>query len=167
MYSFCKFIEKALKYIRIKVYICFCRIKYGSNFQIGKGVRFGKRFRINMTKKAKLIIGKGTYFNNDCSINVHKLIKIGENNCFGENVKIYDHNHVFNNKSVDMLHTFNSHQIIIGNNNWIGSNTVILSKTSIGNNNVIGAGTIMNYDIEDEYIVKNNNKSIIEKIKYI
>lgn len=166
MYSFIKFIENVSKYIRIKTYLCFCKIKYGKNLKIGKKIRFGKRFRINMTKIGKLTIGDGNYFNNDCSINVHECIEIGENNCFGENVKLYDHNHVFNDKNIDMLHTFKSNPVKIGNNNWIGSNTVILSKSKIGNNNVIGAGTVINCELDNECIIKNTDKLITEKIIY-
>ena len=40
------------------------------------------------------------FFNNDCSITCLNKITIGANCLFGENVKLYDHNHKFRNENV-------------------------------------------------------------------
>lgn len=40
-------------------------------------------------------IGDNVFFNNGTSIAAKEKIEIGDNCIFGENVKIYDHNHVF------------------------------------------------------------------------
>lgn len=109
-------------------------------------------------------IGDNNFFNNDCSIHCHKEIIIGNDNIFGENVKIYDHNHIFNDKTIDMKKNFKKTTIKIENNNWIGTNTVILSKASIGNFNVVSAGTILNQKYDNENLIRQGK---VEKIKYI
>lgn len=94
-------------------------------------------------------------------------VTIGDNSIFGENVKIYDHNHRFNilNKTVKEQ-GYTKDCISIGNNCWIGSNVVVLKGTKIGNNCVIGAGVTLSGDIPDGTIVKQNKDYLIEPIKF-
>lgn len=166
MYKVCKIIEGIIRHFKIIAKKIYYKIKYRNNLIIEKNVSFRKGFIINMTPKAKLIIGEGSFFNNYCTINVHEYIKIGKNNEFGEGVKIYDHNHIFNDKSIDMKHSFKTNQVLIGDNNWIGSNCVILSKAVIGSNNVFSAGSIINQTFSNENIIKYDQNFKIEKIKY-
>ena len=72
---------------------------YGRKLFIGKNTTWRKSFSLMIGKSASVIIGENCFFNNYCSINCHDEIIIGKNNLFGESVKLYDHNHVFNDKS--------------------------------------------------------------------
>lgn len=153
MYTIFSTIEKVFRGIRIYLRLLYYKMKYGSKLKIGKGVHFRKGFIINISKNGYLEIGGGTFFNNGCSINCHDRIVIGKNNLFGEGVKIYDHNHVFNDKSINIKKTFKTRPIVIGDCNWIGSNVVILSKAKIGNDNIIGAGVILNQEYGSELII--------------
>lgn len=101
----------------------------------------------------ELVIGNGVFFNSFVSINCMKKIVIGNNCLFGENVKIYDHNHIFNEKKLIKEQGFKCKEIKIGNNVWIGSNCVILKGVNIGDNVVIGAGTIVRKDIPSETVI--------------
>lgn len=166
MYHFIKFFENVMKYIRIEFKIIYWKLKYGNRIKFGKNVRFRKRFQINMSKNGTLIIGDGTSFNNDCSINCHKMIIIGNNNMFGENVKIYDHNHIFNDKKLDMKRSYKEREIYIGNENWFGTNSIILSKAKIGNHNVFSANTVINDIFSNDLLVKSKNIIDCEKIVY-
>lgn len=165
LYYFFKGFEFIGNLIRIKCKIIYWKLKYGKRIKIGRHLKFRKRFHINITNDGYLEIGNNNFFNNDCSINCHKQIIIGDNNLFGESVKIYDHNHVFNNKNINYKRAFISKKIKIGNNNWIGTNVVILSKTTIKNNNVIAANLTVNEDCDSENILK--QKGGIEKQKII
>lgn len=166
MYNVLVFIEKVLKYIRIKMKICYWKLKYGRRIQIGKNLKFRKDLRINIAPKGFLKLGDNNFFNNYCSINCHEYISIGNDNLFGENVKIYDHNHTFNNKNVNIKTTYISNKIKIGDKNWFCTNTVILSKADVGNENVISAGVILNKKIESNKLIRKNNKLIEEEIIY-
>lgn len=146
-------------------YIIYLKIKYGKRISIGKGFSFRKGLIINISKDGFLNIGNNCFFNNYCSINVHKKVIIGNNNIFGENVKIYDHDHAFHKKNFKK--EFYENEIIIGDNNWICSNVTILRKSKLGNENVIGAGVIFNEKIKDSMIIKNENNVSIKKIKRI
>ena len=157
MYKFIKFLENVKKFLRIKIKIFYYKLKYGKNLKIGKQLIFEKGFHINMSKDGILEIGDYNYFNNYCSINCHKKITIGDNNLFGENIKIYDHSHVFNTINHNIKKNYSEKIIEVGNNNWICSNVIILEKTKIGSGNVIGAGVVLNKTIDNDYIVKNRN----------
>lgn len=46
-------------------------------------------------KKGEVRIGDDVFFNNYCSLNAIDSISIGDGTVFGENVKVYDHNHCY------------------------------------------------------------------------
>ena len=100
-------------------------------------------------------IGDGCFFNNYCSINAKAGIKIGANCLFGENVKIYDHDHDYKNNIYDFVRK----RIEIGSNTWIASNCIILKGVNIGSRCVIAAGTIVNKNI--------NSNNLIYQVKQI
>ena len=166
MYKLIKFFENVVKFFRIKFKILYWKIKYGKNLKIGKNFTFRKGFIINMTKNAVLIIGDNNGFNNYCSINCHNKIVIGNDNIFGENVKIYDHNHVFNDKNIDFKRTFNTGTIEIGNENWIGSNVCVLKKCKMKDRNVVGANVRLNNEFDSENLIQCDDNINVEKIKY-
>lgn len=166
MYTVFSTIEKGAKGLRIVSKLIYYKLKYGNRLKLGKKVHFRKGFIINISKNAKLEIGDNNFFNNYCSINCREHIKIGNNNLFGEGVKIYDHNHVFNDKNVNIEKEYKTNPIVIGNRNWFGSNVIILSKAKIGNNNVFGANTVINSEFDSDIIVKQLNGMDIKKISY-
>jgi maltose O-acetyltransferase len=52
----------------------------------------------------------------------------------------------------------------IGDNVWIGSNTVVLPGITIGNNVTIGAGSVVTKDIPDNMLAFGNPCKIIRQI---
>lgn len=77
---------------------------------------------------------------------------------FGEGVKIYDHNHIFNTKNVLIKNQgFFKNKIKIGNNCWFGSNVIILKNANIGSNCVVSAGSILNNELNSNCIQKKDN----------
>ena len=93
-------------------------------------------------------------------------ITIGNNCLFGENVKIYDHDHIFNRQTAINKQGFKCKEIKIGNNVWIGSNCTILKGVTIGDNSVIGAWTIVRSDIPSETVAYMDPMTSSYKIKY-
>lgn len=167
MYYIIKLLEKIFSYIYIKFKLLYWKIKYGKRIKIGKNIKFRKNLIIEIGKNGYLQIGNDNFFNNYCSINCLNRISIGSDNLFGENVKIYDHNHIFNDLDVDFKKEFKVHEINIGNRNWIGSNVILLSKSMLGDNIVIGAGCTVNENVDDNNLLKLKDKYIKEKINLI
>lgn len=145
----------------------FLYLIYGSKLKIGKNTTWRRGFSVMKTSEAIINIGNDCFFNNDCSINSNCLVKIGEGTLFGENVKIYDHNHRFNQHIEIKQQGFSNGSIIIGKNCWIGSNVTILKDTVIGDNSVIGAGSVISGNIPENSIVKTERSLTIVPIQYI
>lgn len=93
-------------------------------------------------------IGNEVFMNRGCSINCHNKVIIGENTMFGENVLIYDHNHLVENGLI-CRNKFTSKPVVVGKNCWIGANVVITQGVTIGNNSIIAAGSIVSRDVPE------------------
>ena len=137
-----------------------------ARLDIGKNFSCRRNVNIRVTN-GKLSIGKKVFINNNSSITCRKKISIGDNCIIGEGVKIYDHNHKFNKKEIPFRDQgFKDDGIIIGNNVWIGSNSIILKGVNIGDNVVIGANTVVIEDIESNCVIYGQRENIIKNIKY-
>ena len=159
---------KALKlkyHIAAILKIAMYKILFGKNFCAGRRTTFRRFFNIYLEKGAMISIGNDCFFNHGCSINALKSVKIGDACIFGENVKIYDHNHRFVDKQVKIKDQgFTTGAVTIGNKCWFGSNVVVLKGVHIGNNCVIGAGTVINQDIPNDSIVTSGRELTIKTI---
>lgn len=139
---------------------------YGKGITWGKNVTWRRRFSIMKTKDSSVKIGDDCFFNNDCTIDATNYISIGPGTIFGENVKIYDHNHKFANSDIPIKEQgYSSGSVNIGKHCWIGSNVVILKNSNIGDNCVIGAGCVISGNIESNVIVKKTDNYIITSIR--
>ena len=155
------YLEKIWKKFRQINKLIFLKLRYRKQFKYGS-LRILAGFHVVIEKGAKCTIEKA-FFNNYCSINCQESITIGKNCLFGENVKIYDHNHVFSRIDIPFsAQGFKTAPIIIGNNVWIGSNCTILKGVTIGDNVVIGANCLINQNIPSNSIVKQSCNLIIE-----
>lgn len=124
-------------------------IKKGASLMLGKNFRSRNNVSFRIYNQGIVVIGNNCFFNDNCSINCRKKITIGNNVIFGQNVMIFDHDHDYRIN----INEFISKNVTIGNNVWIGANTIILKGITIGNNCVIAAGTLINKDIPDNSLV--------------
>ena len=132
------------------------KIKIGKNLRIRKGVI------INVNGEGRLVIGDNCFFNNYCTINCRKNIDIGNDCLFGENVRLYDHNHIFTDIGKSIREQgYSSDSISIGSNCWIGSNVTILKGVSIGDNVIVGANCLIYKSIQKNTVVKCKTELII------
>lgn len=135
------------------------KVSIGSNFST-------RRYVCLRISEGELTIGNNIFMNNNVSINCVNKINIGNDCLFGENVKIYDHDHYFSYNEPIREQGLKCKPIEIGNNVWIGSNVTILKGVNIGNNVVIGAGVVVRKDIPDNTIVYTQPELILKSIKY-
>ncbi len=127
---------------------------FDSTLRIGSEVQFRNHCVIRSGEHAQVSIGHRVFFNDSCSINSLIGIEIGDDVSFGENVRLYDSNHAYQDKSRPIpSQGYTYGKIRIGNNCWIGSNVCILKGVTIGNNVIIGAGSIVHQSIPDNTIV--------------
>lgn len=107
--------------------------------------------------------GKNLFINYNCTIiDVAKVI-IGDNCQIAPNVAIYTAGHPVHPDTRNSLYEYGI-GITIGDNVWIGGNTVILPGVHIGSNTVIGAGSVVTKDVPDWVIAAGNPCKVIRKI---
>ena len=153
------FFIKIFKRICCWIKKVFWKLMYFNKISFGKNVIFYSNTHIIIDKKGTIRIGDNCFFNNGCSLNALGYIEIGKDSIFGENVKVYDHNHLFKLNNIPFKKQgYDIKKVIIGKNCWIGSNVTILAGVTIGVNVVIGAGSVITKDIKD-------NQIIIQEIK--
>jgi maltose O-acetyltransferase len=71
--------------------------------------------------------------------------------CFAPNVQLYTATH----PEADLRRTLESFTITIGDDCWIGGNSVICPGITIGKGCVIGAGSVVTKDIPDNSLAGN------------
>lgn len=131
-------------------------LNHGGNLEIGEGFKMRDGAKIRVRKGALCIIGKNTSLNCNNMIVCREKIIIGRNVQFSPNVQVYDHDHDFRAEGGLNAGKYKTASVEIGNNVWIGANSVILRGTKIGDNCVIAAGSI----VKGEYA---SNTIIIQK----
>lgn len=135
------------------------------NFFLGDNVSFRNYIHIIVQDGAFLEIKDKVFLNNQCSITCVEKISIGENTLFGENVKLYDHNHFYKRteNNLQISHSeFTTAPISIGKNCWLGSNVVVLKGVEIGDNCIIGAGCVIHKNVPANSTVINNQEQILK-----
>ncbi len=145
---------KLLYHLCSIIKIVFYKLIFREHILIPYTVSFRKGCTILVSNDGKLFLGNNVFLNNYSSIVCCNLIKIGDNTIIGENVKIYDHNHVYRRADVPVKDQgFTSSPIQIGDNCWLANNVVVLKGVTIGNHCVIGAGCIVYKNVPDNSIL--------------
>lgn len=108
-------------------------------------------------------VGENFFANYNCTIIDVAKVKIGDNCQLAPNVAIYTAGHPVHPDSRNSLYEYGI-GVTIGDNVWIGGNTVILPGVHIGSNTVIGAGSVVTKDIPDWVIAAGNPCKVIREI---
>ena len=108
-------------------------------------------------------VGKKFYANVGCTILDNAQVTIGDNAFIAPHVSIYTAGHPLHPKARNTRYEYGL-PVTIGDNVWIGGNSVICPGVTIGNNVVIGAGSVVNKDIPDGVLAAGNPCRVIRPI---
>ena len=149
----------------------------GSSIKLGKGI-INSSFTSNMLGLyqrtiivarygGKIEIGDGFGISGS-TIYSFDSIKIGKNATIGANCKIIDNDfHPLDaqqrNANLNEQHTKRS-PIVIGDNCFIGMNSIILKGTTLGDNVVVGAGSVVHGKFPSNCIIAGNPAKIIKSL---
>lgn len=132
--------------------------------RIGKGIIIKKDCGIFVRNQGVVTIGDGFFMNRFSMITAWDDIRIGDNVQFGPGVLVYDQDHDYRAKGGLASEQYTTSPIEIGNNVWIGANTIILKGSKIGSNSVIAAGSIIKGNIPDNMLFYQERKSMMKEI---
>lgn len=108
-------------------------------------------------------VGRNFFANYNCTIIDVAKVTIGDNCQMAPNVAVYTAGHPVHPVSRNSMYEYGV-EVTIGDNVWIGGNTVILPGVHIGSNTVIGAGSVVTKDIPDWVIAGGNPCKVIRRI---
>jgi len=108
-------------------------------------------------------IGENFFSNFNCVILDEAPVTIGNDVLLAPNVCIYTVNHATNPERRRAALEY-ARPITIGNNVWIGGNSVILPGVTIGDNTIIGAGSVVTKSIPANVIAAGNPCKVIRAI---
>lgn len=118
-------------------------VNRGAKIKLCKQVRIHSGSKVKVRGGGTLSIGKNVRINYNCMFFCRYEINIGDGCEFGPGVLVYDHDHDFRHHGGLAARKYKVAAVTIGDNCWIGANTVILKDTTLGNNCVVGAGTVL------------------------
>jgi acetyltransferase-like isoleucine patch superfamily enzyme len=125
-----------------------------------------KPVSIAVSKSAELIIGDNCGFSGT-SIFASTKIVIGDYCNFGGNTSIWDtdfHPLEFQSRRIHDVSKITKSPIIIGNDVFVGANSIILKGVKIGDRVIIGAGSVVTKDIPADEIWAGNPAKFIKKV---
>lgn len=108
-------------------------------------------------------VGKNFFANYNCTILDVAKVTIGDNCQLAPNVAIYTAGHPVHPDTRNSGYEYGI-SVTIGDNVWIGGNSVICPGVRIGSNTVIGAGSVVTKDIPDWVIAAGNPCRVIREI---
>lgn len=151
-------------------------VNKGRNFIIGNNVIIKSSFLSNLvglysrtvivarTKTAKIFIGDNVGISG-ATIYARNEIYIGHNTLIGGNTKILDndfHPIEINARLNNDIDAIDAKPIYIGDNCFIGCNSIILKGTKLGRGCVVGAGAVVSGEFADNSVIVGNPAKCIK-----
>lgn len=135
--------------------------------ETGKGVWIEAPFFCDYGENIRL--GKNTFLNFNCLLLDDNLITIGKNGLIGPNVQIYTAYHPLSAEEriiadPEERYLTQTKPVHIGDNVWIGGNTLIMPGVTIGNNVTIGAGSLVTKNIPDNCLALGSPCRVVREI---
>lgn len=147
-------------------------IKIGDNCHIRSGfltnlVGLSQRSIICAKDSAMIDVGEGVGMSG-VTIYAREKITIGNRCVIGGNVKILDNDFHPSNPDLRLKNpcaNYGKAPIAIGDNVFIGCNSLILKGVTIGENSVIGAGSVVVKNIPSNCVAAGNPAKVIKLLK--
>jgi len=119
---------------------------------------------------SNISIGQNTFVNTNCMFLDNNIIAIGKNGLIAPYVQIYTAIHPLSASERIVENDAGSHYltaskpVLIGDNVWIGGNSVIFPGVTIGNNVTIGSGSVVTKSIPDNMLAFGNPCQVKKEI---
>jgi acetyltransferase-like isoleucine patch superfamily enzyme len=147
-----------------------CDIRGRDKMRFGNGVVVQNDCWLNIAynnpdSPITIDIGEGTNIGRRCTISAANRIVIGKNVLLAPNVFIADTNHEYKHVGIPIMHqgiTTHNNQVYIGDDTWIGINSVVVGNIRIGRHCVIGANAVVTKDLPDYCVAVGNPCRIVK-----
>ena len=110
-----------------------CSLEHGIYFNCAGGYKSGVGIRL----------GEACFVGSGCEFNITSQITIGKSCLIASGTRFIDHNHGTQVGVPMKLQVEEEQPIVIGDDVWIGVNSVILKGVTIGDSSIIAAGSVV------------------------
>lgn len=136
---------------------------------VGNNVKVGNRTTFillpNLYERPELTIGDGTVIGYMTGISVEQKVTIGSNCLIAGDVYITDNNsHGISSENGRKMTKADVSPVIIEDNVWIGTQSIILKGVRIGRGSVVAAGSVVTKSVPENVVVGGNPAKIIKEI---
>ena len=128
--------------------------------------RAGDEQRVRYLRKKGMKIGEKCHISTMSFSTEPYLIEIGDNVAISAGTDLVTHDGAIWCFREEWNHADIFGKIIIGNNVFIGINSIILPNTVIGNNCIIGAGSVVRGKFPDDSVIVGNPAKVIMKMSF-
>lgn len=101
----------------------------------------------------KIVIGDGCFIGSGCEFNITERIEIGNGCNIASGCRFVDHNHGMADGVPIGKQPCSNSAISLGEDVWIGANSVVLAGVVIGSGAVVGAGSVVTRSVPSKAIV--------------
>lgn len=136
--------------------------------ELSPHLRLGRKTTVSSFTKIKatdgrIVTGERCGFGTGCFIAASEGgIELGDNVICGPNVVIIASNYRYDRLDVPLEDQgVTSRGIRIGNNVWIGANSVVLDGSVIGDNSIVAAGSVVNRRFPANAIIQGNPAKVV------
>lgn len=115
-----------------------------------------------------IMIGDGCFINNGTQLSCIDQITLGRNVMIAENCFIADNNHGYENPALSIKEQplTSKGPVTIGDDSWIGANSIIAGGVTIGRHCVIGANSMITRDVPDFSVAAGAPGKIIKRYEH-
>lgn len=118
-------------------------VRYGENIYLGKNAHISQYCCLWAGKNSKIVLG--------------------DDLLMGPGVKIFSLNHGINAGDPMNIQPPTEKDVIIGNDVWLGANTIVVAGVTIGDGVITAAGSVVTKDVPEYTIVGGNPAQVIKK----
>ena len=133
-------------------------IEVGTKVQLHRGVKLSAW---GTDGPSRILIGDGTSIGDRTEIHSGKSVEIGSGSNISWDVCIMDRDYHKLNSPVEVIRP-----VKIGNNVWIGCNSLIMKGVTVGEGAVVAAGSVVTKDVPPGALVGGNPARIIKEEVY-
>ena len=122
-------------------------------------MKHGDKLRVHASASIRnpqnIIVGTNSHINYNCCIwcGENSKIILGDNLLMGPGVKMFSTNHGTSLKEPMTFQEMQEADIVIGNDCWIGANSVILKGVTIPDGCVVAAGAVVSKPLTEPYTI--------------
>lgn len=141
-------------------------MSFGGNVVIQKDCWLNIAFN-NPVPGPMIVIDEGSNVGRRCTISAANRIVGGKFVLIAPNVFIADTHHEYQNLGTPIMHqgiTTHQDMVTIGDESWIGINSVIMGNVQIGKHCVIGANSVVNKGIPDYCVAVGNPAKVVKML---